>query len=226
VIKPLDPKPSNGYSMLSDPTVLILVYFILPVWLAAGFADWLCHRASHIESTTGAKESLIHLLMFAEVGAPLLAGMFLTINALIIAVMIAAFLVHEATALWDVNNATTARVVTPTEQHVHSFLEMIPLMAILSVISLHWGQFLALFGGGYESANFDLAWKPERLPVAYIAAVMAVIVLFEFLPYVEEFLRGLRANAGKLIPAKARRANSRDLDHVFKQDTANRGVDA
>ena len=60
--------------MSSDPTVLILMYFVLPVWLLAGFADWLCHRASHIETTTGAKESLIHLLMFAEVGGPLLAA--------------------------------------------------------------------------------------------------------------------------------------------------------
>jgi hypothetical protein len=48
--------------MLNDPMVLILMYFVLPVWLVAGFADWLCHRATHIESTTGAKESLIHLL--------------------------------------------------------------------------------------------------------------------------------------------------------------------
>ena len=44
--------------MLNDPTVIILMYFILPLWLAAGFADWLCHRATHIETTTGAKESL------------------------------------------------------------------------------------------------------------------------------------------------------------------------
>jgi hypothetical protein len=35
---------------------------------------------------------------------------------------------------------------------------------------------------------------------------MAAILLFELLPYVEEFLRGLRANAGKLVPMKARRA--------------------
>jgi hypothetical protein len=192
--------------MLSDPTVLILMYFILPIWLLAGFADWLCHRASHIESTTGAKESLIHLLMFAEVGGPLLAGMFLNINALIIAMMIVAFLIHEATAFWDVSYATTARTVAPVEQHVHSFLEMIPLMALVSVISLHWSQFLALFGGGAESAKFDLAWKPQQLPTTYIASVMAAILLFELLPYVEEFLRGLRANAGKLVPMKARRA--------------------
>ena len=179
--------------MLADPTVVILMYFILPLWLVAGFADWLCHRASHIEKTTGVKESLIHLLMFAEVGAPLLAGLFLEINALVIVTMIVAFFVHEATALWDVSYAVTAREVTPIEQHVHSFLEMIPLMAMLSVISLHWGQFLALFGFGSESAQFVFKWKSTSLPVGYIASILTVIVVFEFLPYVEELARGFRA---------------------------------
>lgn len=191
--------------MLNDPMVLILMYFVLPVWLTAGFADWLCHRATHIESTTGAKESLIHLLMFAEVGVPLLAAMFLEVNALIIAVMMIAFVVHEATAVWDVRYATTARTVSPIEQHVHSFLEMIPLMGLVSVVSLHWGQFLALFGLGPELARFDFAWKRQQLPVAYIATVMTVILLFELLPYLEEFFRGLRANSGRLVPPKARR---------------------
>ncbi|MBW8908916.1 MAG: diguanylate cyclase [Mesorhizobium sp.] len=194
--------------MLSDPTVLILMYFLLPVWLIAGFADWLCHRASHIESTTGAKESLIHLLMFVEVGIPLLAAMFLDVNALVIAIMIVAFFVHEATAMWDVHYATTARTVTPVEQHVHSFLEMIPLMGLVSVLTLHWGQFLALFGAGQETARFDLAWKWQQLPVTYIACLMAAILLFELLPYVEEFIRGLLANQGSLIPPKARRGDA------------------
>ncbi|WP_363213799.1 hypothetical protein [Mesorhizobium sp.] len=134
--------------MLNDPMVLILMYFVMPIWLIAGFADWLCHRATHIESTTGAKESLIHLLMFVEVGIPLLAAMFLEVNSLIIALMMVVFLIHEATAIWDVRYATTARTVSPVEQHVHSFLEMIPLMGLVSVVSLHWGQFLALFGVG------------------------------------------------------------------------------
>ncbi|MBZ9861809.1 diguanylate cyclase [Mesorhizobium sp. CA12] len=185
--------------------VLILMYFILPVWLVAGFADWLCHRATHIESTTGAKESLIHLLMFAEVGIPLLAAMFLEVNALVIAVMIVTFFIHEATAIWDVRYAITARTVSPVEQHVHSFLEMIPLMGLVIVVALHWGQFLALFGAGTEKARFDLTWKEQQLPVIYIAVVMIVIVLFELLPYVEEFFRGLRANSGRLVPDKARR---------------------
>ncbi|CDX54182.1 conserved membrane hypothetical protein [Mesorhizobium plurifarium] len=196
--------------MLSDPMVLILMYFVLPVWLIAGFADWLCHRATHIEATTGAKESLIHLLMFVEVGIPLLAAMFLEINALIIAVMMIVFVLHEATAIWDVRYATTARTVTPIEQHVHSFLEMIPLMGLVSVVSLHWGQFLALFGFGPEKARFDLAWKEQQLPVGYIATVMTVILLFELFPYVEELFRGLRANSGRLVPPKARRNKAGD----------------
>lgn len=67
--------------MLPDPLVLILMYFIVPLWLIAGFADWLCHRASHIEKTAGVKESALHLLQFAEIGLGLLAALFLEINA-------------------------------------------------------------------------------------------------------------------------------------------------
>jgi hypothetical protein len=195
--------------MLNDPSVLILMYFILPVWLLAGCADWLCHRASHIETTTGAKESMLHLLMFAEIGVPLLAAIFLQINAGIIALMIAAFFVHEATALWDVSYAVTVRNVTPIEQHIHSFLEMIPLMAILFIVSLHWGQFQALFGFGSETARFDLNWKEEPLPATYVISIMAVILTFELIPYIEEFFRGLRANRGALVPPKARVHKSR-----------------
>jgi hypothetical protein len=58
-----------------------LLYFVLPLWLAAGLADYLCHRASHIEKTSGYKESLLHLLMFAEIAVPLLAALFFEINA-------------------------------------------------------------------------------------------------------------------------------------------------
>jgi len=117
---------------------------------------------------------------------------------------------HEATALWDVSYATAARTLTPIEQHVHSFLEMIPLMAMVSVISLHWGQFLALFGAASEPARFDISWKSESLPTTYILSVMAVILLFELLPYIEELVRGLRANGGRLVPFKARHARAGD----------------
>lgn len=42
--------------MLNDPVVPILLYLALPICLLAGCADWLCHRAAHIATTTDAKE--------------------------------------------------------------------------------------------------------------------------------------------------------------------------
>jgi hypothetical protein len=39
--------------MESGAAQAVLMYFVLPVWLAAGFADYLCHRATCIETTSG-----------------------------------------------------------------------------------------------------------------------------------------------------------------------------
>jgi hypothetical protein len=150
-----------------DPTAAqtILMYFVLPMWLIAGFADYLCHRASHIESTSGPKESLLHLLQLAEMAVPTLAAIFLEINALIILVMIVCLLLHEATAMWDVSYAYGSRTVTPTEQHIHSFLEMLPLMGLLVILTLHWQQFLELFGlGAAKKRPSACASRMVRLP--------------------------------------------------------------
>jgi hypothetical protein len=160
--------------------------------LIAGFADYLCHRSSAIESTSGYRESLIHLLLFAEVAVPLLAALFLEINAMVILLMICGFIIHQATSLWDVTFASDKREVSPVEQHVHSFLEMLPLMGILIVVILHWPQFLALLGAGSEAPRFTLSWKPNPLPWSYVASFLIAVILFEAIPYAEELVRGLR----------------------------------
>lgn len=176
-----------------DPQMLLLLYFVLPVWLIAGFADWICHRATDIENTTGLKETWIHILMFLEMGLPLLSALFLEVNALVFSFMIVLFFCHEATALWDVSYAVTAREVKPIEQHIHSFLEMVPLMALLLVISRHWSQFQALFGFGDEPPRFELMWRADPLPTGYIIFVLSAIFLLEMLPYLEEYWRGKKA---------------------------------
>jgi hypothetical protein len=55
--------------------------------------------------------------MFAQVGIALFARIFLDINAGIILLMIVMFSLHEATALWNVSYAVTARRVSLIEQH-------------------------------------------------------------------------------------------------------------
>lgn len=49
-----------------DPQTLLLLYFVLPIWLVAGFADWICHRATNIQETLIAILLLEVLLYFEE----------------------------------------------------------------------------------------------------------------------------------------------------------------
>jgi hypothetical protein len=188
-------------TMEMSVTQNVLMYFVLPLWLLAGLADYLCHRVANIEGTSGVKETLLHLLQFAEMAVPILAALFLQINALVILVMIVCFFLHEATALWDVSYANKTRVVTPIEQHVHSFLEMLPLMGLVLVIILHWDQFLSLFGAGSAPAQFIVALKQPPLPWTYIAVVLLLVLVLDLLPYLEELLRGLRKRREGLAPA-------------------------
>jgi hypothetical protein len=175
----------------AEVTRNLLMYFVLPVWLVAGFADYLCHRAAHIERTSGPKESLLHLLQFGEMAVPVLTALLFEINALVILVMIICFLLHEATAIWDVRYATATREVTPIEKHVHSFLEMLPLMGLLMVIALHWQEFVALFG--LSDPSFAVVPKQGQPSWGYILTVLFLVLCFELLPYIEELLRGMRA---------------------------------
>jgi len=178
----------------------VLMYFVLPLWLVAGFADYLCHRASHIATTSGPKESLIHLLMLTEIGCAVTAAMTFEIDAAIIVLMIIVWAAHEATAVWDVTFAHHKREVTPIEQWVHGYLGVLPLLSLLMVVVLHWSQFLALFGLGTEAPRFDIVWKDPPLPWGYVLPIISATVLFEVLPYVEELARGVRA---RLRPRRA-----------------------
>ena len=125
-----------------------LMYIVVPVWLLAGLADYFCHRASRIEHTSGVAETLLHLLQFVLVGVPLLAALFLEINAAVLLIMLVGLALHQAAAVWDVRYANTTRRVAPAEQHVHGVLEMAPAIATAAVMILNWPDFLSLFGIG------------------------------------------------------------------------------
>jgi hypothetical protein len=175
-----------------------LLYFLLPLWIVVAMADWLCHRASRIEDTSGTKESLIHMLMLAQAGSALIIGLLLEINSLIIALMIIAALAHQWTAMWDVRYAVRGRILVPLEQSIHSFLNMIPLMAVSFVVILHWPDFLALIGIGSTPVDFSLRWKVGPVPtVEYTAVFLAASCVLVELPYMEELLRCMRIERRK-----------------------------
>ncbi len=183
--------------MLLDPASLIrqyLLFFILPLWIAAGLTDYVLHRRTHIEDTSGTKESLLHALQLGEAGIPVLMGLLLDINALVLLMMLVALLVHEATALWDVHIAIHRRYVGVFEQHVHSFLELLPIMGVSFVTILYWDQFLALFGMGTETARFEFRPKSHPLSSIYLLVSFGAVGLFIILPYGEELWRCIAAD--------------------------------
>lgn len=175
----------------------VLMYFILPLWLLAGFADWLCHRASNIAVTAGPKESLIHLILFVEMAIPVSAAMHFEINALILWIMLVCLMLHEVTAIWDVTFAHDKRYISPIEQHVHNYLGLLPFMSFVLVVILNWNQFLSMWGLGPETPRFELALKQPPLPWSYVLPVLGAVLLLEVIPYAEELWRGFKAKGGK-----------------------------
>ena len=59
-----------------DPMRKLMVYLMMPAWLGGGLVDYLLHRRSKIETTSGFSEALIHSAMMTEVAPVILAGLF------------------------------------------------------------------------------------------------------------------------------------------------------
>lgn len=174
---------------------LLLGCFVLPLWIAAGFADYLCHRAAKISENSGTPESVLHLVQFSLVGIPTTAALFFKANAGFFLLAAVCILLHHLTAYIDVRYADATRKVEPWEQMVHSFLEILPITAYLLLAVAEWPQFLSLFGLGME----EPAFVPELrlLFVPYAIAALAAAFLFNFLPYLEELARCLRSMHNK-----------------------------
>jgi hypothetical protein len=179
-----------------DPQALahgFILYGVLPIWIAAGFADWCCHRYSDIAQTSGATESALHLLMMAEMGIPTLAAAFFEINALVVAIMLAGFTLHELTIHADLRYTSARRDITPTEQMVHSFLELVPVVGAVLVLLFHWPAVLSLFELGNVPADWGLRLKSPAASTEQMLAIGAAGLLFVGLPYLEELYRCIRA---------------------------------
>lgn len=181
---------------------LFMFWFLLPIWLIAGVADYLLHRRTRIESTSGLGESALHVLQAIEIAIPLLAGLFLEINSLVLLVMIACVLAHTLTAIWDVAYTVPRRLISPIEQHVHSHLEYIPIVAVSLTVLLHWESFLSLAHSGPDTfANLRLREKP--IPLPYVLSVLAVVFLVQGLLLAQETIRTWRARASRRHPPRS-----------------------
>ncbi len=177
---------------------ILLGFVVIPYWLAMGLADYFCHRASDIEHTSGTRESVLHLLQFGCVGTPLIVALFLRVDAALLVLMVVFVILHHAIAYIDVRYANATRRVTPLEQMVHSFLEVIPVTAFLLVSALDFAQLAATFGEG--SPDFGIHVRVPPLPGWYLIAVLAGALCVGLLPYLEELARCLRIDPRLRVP--------------------------
>jgi hypothetical protein len=171
---------------MQEPARFILVYLVFPLWVAAGFADWACHRRTGIAYTSGLKENLLHLLMFGQMGLAIAAIALLEINAAVLLFVFAIFILHQLTTYWDLHYSTVLRDVGPFEQMVHSFLEILPLLALALLAGAAWPQALALVGLGGEPRDWTLRLKEEPLPASYLWAGLAASLALNALPLLQE----------------------------------------
>jgi hypothetical protein len=169
-----------------------LLYLLVPAWLLVGLADYLCHRAQHIEETAGLHESLLHLAMIAALAGGVCTALFFEMNAATLWILLGACVLHEVIMLADLHWADESRGIPWYEQWVHGMQQAIPWMGLAAVMLLHPTQTLAMFGLGDMVAEWQLVWKRTPLPEGYVPTFIAAGALLVGLPFLEEAGRCVR----------------------------------
>jgi hypothetical protein len=193
---------------LSLPVLVfdLIIYGCLPLWLVMGFLDYLCHRRSHIELNSGVKESLFHAVMGLQIGVPIFLGLYFHINVLILLIIFGALLFHVLVAHCDVAYAKNMRNISMLEMHVHSVMETLPFFTVALLVCINWGAFVDLITLHW-AGNLQLVFK-SQVDQIFIAGYVALLLIADVIPYIEEFFRCARANrsaradAGAMISAK------------------------
>ena len=183
---------------MSDPdTIAHLLWWLLgavvfPAWLLSGLADYVCHARTDIAHTSGVHESALHLLQTAEIGLPMLAFLFFEVDAFVLLLMLAGVLVHTVTSWRDVRYAARFRDIPPVEQFVHSFLNVLPWMALALVVVLHWPVVEGLFDPSVGS-QWTLRMRSPAFDTGILVAVLVASALLGIVPGLLEFVRTLAA---------------------------------
>lgn len=167
----------------------LLMYGVLPFWVLGGLADGWCHQRTRMGASTGSHETLFHFTLLLQMGLGGLAALWLEMNLLMLVLLLALFLLHEATNWLDMGRARGTRELPPGERMAHNFLAMLPLFLVLCLIALHGPQ-----AGGWLDANaWQLRWKDEPLPPGYVLTLCTIIGLCHIVPQLEDTVRYWRA---------------------------------
>ncbi|MDR7094311.1 hypothetical protein [Hydrogenophaga laconesensis] len=169
----------------------LLMYGVLPLWVLGGLVEGWCHRRTHINAPASRRETAYHLTLLAQMGLGGLAALWLEINLAMLVLLLALFLLHEATHWLEIGRPRGTRELQAAERMAYSFLELLPLFTVLCLIALHGSQ----AGGWLDPREWQLRWKDEPLPPGYVLTLCTVIALFHIVPRLEDTVRHWRAGS-------------------------------
>ena len=159
-----------------------LAYWLYVVWLLAGSADFLCHRVTDLPHTSGVAESATHLLQLLLLGTGVVVGMAFQASPTVAVVLMVLVIAHATVGYIDTYVAfSRRRVLLPIEQHIHSVLDMAPIVAL--------GTWPAAIDGEFRPRDPALPW------VAWVAVLLPAVVLC-LVPALFEFQAAMRARRG------------------------------
>lgn len=167
---------------------ILLLWGIYPLWLLAGAGDYLCHRQTDIEHTSGQCESRYHLSQFLTLLVIFAAAVLLKANALVFGAMVILIVAHSVLAHMDVSYTDGRRYISPLEQQIHGFMEVLPVVAVAIFGVLHWDE----ISGGLSSPILSLT--PVTSGRLLLLASFAVLA---GAPILEELVRTRRHRSTK-----------------------------
>lgn len=150
----------------------ILLWGALPLWILAGFVDWLRHRHSRIELTSGAPEAALHVVGYVLTALPVLLGLYFEIGALVLTLMGVCVVVHLVLAWIDTGYTQPRRTIGAVEQAAHPFLELLPVFAFAVVAALQLDAWL----GASSAEAWMLRSRAEPLPRAVAVGVTLALI--------------------------------------------------
>ena len=182
----------------------VMVWAIYPAWLVAGLVDYLSHRRTRIERTSGPRESWLHVAQFAVLGIAVAAGAWLEINRGVFALLAVCIGAHSAIAYADVAFTDGRRYIAPLEQHVHGYMEVLPVVALAMVAVLHWDSL----------SNSDWTFRVASGSGVGASVFVASYFILAGIPVLEELLR----TSGGFRHHQVKDDHQRDESHDAERD--------
>lgn len=173
-----------------------LVWVLYPMWLLAGAGDYLSHRITHIERTSGTTESWLHIAQFGTLAVIFVCAVLLEITLAVLAIMVLASIAHTALSLIDVSYTLGRRHISAIEQHVHGFMNVIPIVAVCILAIMHWETLL-------DTNAPQLSWKDQPLSGTHIGWLLGSFAILAGTPIVEELARTRHADRTARAPAES-----------------------